>query len=133
MANQLIRKEFKNAFRVFCSGVSGFLFRHSGFSVPASVFSVLGFNVPGFLFRRSGFSVPVSTFENPAKGRPQTSSLKSAVIRQKVNKMGARKRTLTVEDVVRIVSTKQSNSVASESQSNSFSTVLNKTLDELID
>ena len=39
------------------------------------------------------------------------------------------KRTLTVVDVVRIVSTKQSNSVASESPSNSFSTVLNKILD----
>ena len=75
----------------------------------------------------------VSMFENPAKGRPQTSSLRYAVIRQKVNKMAARKRTLTVEDGVRIVSTKQSNSVDSESQSNPFSTVLNKTLDELID
>ena len=68
-----------------------------------------------------------------AKGQPQTSSLRSAVIRQNVNKMAVRKRTLTVEDVVRIVSTKQGNSVASESPSNSFSTVLNKTLDELID
>ena len=34
----------------------------------------------------------VKTFENPAKGRPQTSSLRSAVIRQKVNKMAARKK-----------------------------------------
>ena len=75
----------------------------------------------------------VSKFENPAKGRPQTSSLRSAVICQNVNKMAARKRTLTVVDVVRIVSTKQSSSVASGSPSNSFSTVLNKTLDELID
>ena len=74
-----------------------------------------------------------SKFENPAKGRLQTSSLRSAVIRQNVNKMAARKRTLTVVDVVRIVSTKQSNSVASQSPSNSFSTVLNKILDELID
>ena len=75
----------------------------------------------------------VRKFENPAKGRPQTSSLRSAVIRQNVNKMAARKGTLTVVDVVGIVSAKQSNSVASESPSNSFSTVLNKTLDELID
>ena len=35
----------------------------------------------------------VSKFENPAKGRPQTSSLRSAVIRQNVNKM-ARERGL---------------------------------------
>ena len=80
MTNQLKRKEFKNAFRVFCSSVPGFLFRRSGFSVspfrrsgfsvPAfkrSVFSVPAFHVPGFLFQRSTFrvfcsSVPRSGF-----------------------------------------------------------------------
>ena len=40
----------------------------------------------------------VSKFENPAKGRPQTSSLRPAVIRQNVNKMAARKRTLAAKD-----------------------------------
>ena len=67
-----------------------------------------------------------SMFENPANEG-------SAVIRKNVNKMAAcaaRKRRLTVEDVVSVVSTEESNSVASEPLSNSFSNVLSKVLDE---
>ena len=43
---------------------------------------------------------------------------------------GPRKRRFTVEDVVSLVSTEESNSVASEPLSNSFSSVLSKALDE---
>ena len=47
----------RSTFRVFCSGVLGFLFRGSGFSAPA--FRVFCSGVPAFLFQRSTFRVLV--------------------------------------------------------------------------